>query len=303
LVSVVDNFIDILMAGGEGVKRLPLRSLEWAKDEYPLAEHGFSALVRTFRGKRSHRLLFDAGLSATALVHNAELLGMELDAIEAIALSHGHGDHTGGILGLMKRLGRRRLPLILHPNAFRKRKVIFPDGNELMLPPPDRRALSDAGLELVEKDSNSLLSEGSALVTGEIARTTDFEKGFPIHYAEVSGRWEPDPLILDDQSVVVNVRDKGLVIVTGCGHAGILNTIRHAQAVTGVSKVHAVMGGFHLSGRVFEPLIPRTIEELKRASPQVIMPSHCTGWRAVHALREALPGAFVQNSVGTTYSF
>lgn len=302
VVSVVDNFIDILMAGAEGVKRLPLRDIEWGRDEYPVAEHGYSVLLRTNRGRHTHTVLFDAGLSATGLVHNVELLGIQLNTIEAIVLSHGHGDHTGGLLGLTKKVGRRRLPLILHPHAFRKRKVVFPDGTAISLPPPDRQVLRDAGLEVSEEVRSSLLLDNSVLVTGEVARTTEFEKGNPIHYAEIDEKLEKDPLILDDQAVVMLLRGKGLVIVTGCGHAGLINTIRYAQEITGVRKIHAVMGGFHLSGKIFEPIIPQTIEELKRIQPTMIIPSHCSGWKAVHAIREALPEAFVQNSVGTTYS-
>jgi len=192
--------------------------------------------------------------------------------------------------------------LILHPHAFRKRKVVFPDGPAISLPPPDSRALRDAGLEVSEEVRSSLLLVNSVLVTGEVARTTEFEKGNPIHYAEIDEKLEKDPLILDDQAVVMLLRGKGLVIVTGCGHAGLINTIRYAQEITGVRKIHAVMGGFHLSGKIFEPIIPQTIEELKRIQPTMIIPSHCSGWKAVHAIREALPEAFVQNSVGTTYS-
>jgi 7,8-dihydropterin-6-yl-methyl-4-(beta-D-ribofuranosyl)aminobenzene 5'-phosphate synthase len=138
-------------------------------------------------------------------------------------------------------------------------------------------------------------------VTGQIARTTEFEKGFPAHYAEVDGEWRPDPLVHDDQGVVMNVRNKGLVVLTGCGHAGIINVLRHAMAITGIRRVHAVLGGFHLTGRIFEPLIAPTVEALKALAPALIVPSHCTGWKATHEIARALPDAFVPNSVGTTF--
>ena len=138
-------------------------------------------------------------------------------------------------------------------------------------------------------------------MTGQIARTTEFEKGFPAHYAEVDGEWRPDPLIHDDQGVVMNVRNKGLVVLTGCGHAGIINVLRHAMTITGIRRVHAVLGGFHLTGRIFEPLIAPTVEALKALAPALIVPSHCTGWKATHEIARALPDAFVPNSVGTTF--
>ena len=146
-----------------------------------------------------------------------------------------------------------------------------------------------------------MLLGGLALVTGQVARTTDFETGFPVHFAEVGGQWQPDPLIHDDQAVVMNVRDKGLVVLSGCGHAGIINVLRHAMALTGVSRVHGVLGGFHLTGRLFEPLIAPTVAALRAMAPKLIVPSHCTGWQAVHEIARTLPDAFVPNSVGTTF--
>jgi 7,8-dihydropterin-6-yl-methyl-4-(beta-D-ribofuranosyl)aminobenzene 5'-phosphate synthase len=190
---------------------------------------------------------------------------------------------------------------VLHPDAFRRRKIVLPDGRELLLPPPDRRGIEAEGVEIVEERGASMLLGGLVLVTGQIARTTAFEPGFPAHYAEVDGRWQPDPLIHDDQAVVTNVRGKGLVVLSGCGHSGIVNVVRHAAAVTGVDRLHALLGGFHLTGRLFEPRIAPTIEALRALAPRLIVPSHCTGWRATHEIARALPDAFVPNSVGTTF--
>jgi 7,8-dihydropterin-6-yl-methyl-4-(beta-D-ribofuranosyl)aminobenzene 5'-phosphate synthase len=190
---------------------------------------------------------------------------------------------------------------VLHPDAFLERRLAFPDGHELMLPPPDRRVLSQEGIEFIEERGPSYLVGGLVLVTGEIERTTPFERGFPIHYARIGGSWQHDPLIHDDQAIVVAVKDKGLVILTGCGHAGAINTVRYAQKMTGVQKVHAVLGGLHLTGAAFEPLIPPTVAALKEIDPTLIVPAHCTGWRATHAIARELPQAFVANSVGTRF--
>ena len=126
-------------------------------------------------------------------------------------------------------------------------------------------------------------------------------RGFPIHYARVADQWQQDPLIHDDQAVVLHVKDKGLAILNGRGHAGAINTIRHAQELTGIQKVYAVIGGFHLSGALYEPIIPPTIAALKELSPALIVPAHCTGWKATHALARELHEAFVSNSVGTRF--
>jgi 7,8-dihydropterin-6-yl-methyl-4-(beta-D-ribofuranosyl)aminobenzene 5'-phosphate synthase len=134
-----------------------------------------------------------------------------------------------------------------------------------------------------------------------VDRTSGFEPGFPPQQAWRDGRWEPDPLVLDDQALIVNVRGKGLVVLTGCGHAGIVNITRYAKRLTGIEKVHAVMGGFHLGGPLFEPLIPRVCAELETVEPDVIVPAHCTGWAAQRALAERFPAAFIQNTVGTRF--
>jgi 7,8-dihydropterin-6-yl-methyl-4-(beta-D-ribofuranosyl)aminobenzene 5'-phosphate synthase len=193
------------------------------------------------------------------------------------------------------------MPLLLHPDAFLQRKLVFPDGHELELPPPDRRTLAQDGIDFVEERGPSYLLGKLVLITGQIHRTTPFETGFPLHRALVDGRWQADPYVHDDQALVVHLAGKGLVVLTGCGHAGAINTIRHAQALTGVEAVHAVIGGLHLTGPLFEPIIAPTVAALTALGPALVVPAHCTGWKAVHALARELPAAFVQPSVGTRF--
>jgi 7,8-dihydropterin-6-yl-methyl-4-(beta-D-ribofuranosyl)aminobenzene 5'-phosphate synthase len=169
------------------------------------------------------------------------------------------------------------------------------------IPTMSKRALVGAGFEIVEQRQPSLLFEGSVLITGEVARTTAFETDMPFHEAHRDHGWEPDPLILDDQALIVHLRGAGLVVLTGCGHAGIVNIVRHAQRLTGVERVHAVIGGFHLNGPLFAPVIGPTVDALAELAPEVIVPAHCTGWDAGHAIAERLPDAFIQNSVGTRF--
>jgi len=301
ILSVLDQALDILMAGSETVRRADIVGTIGEGRSTLRAEHGFSSLVTVVKGDRKESFLFDAGLTKDGLLHNMDVLEVRPGDLHAIVLSHGHTDHVGGLIGLLSRTGRSRFPLVLHPDAFLRRKVRRPDGREVLLPPPDRRGIEQEGVEILEERGASLLLGGLALVTGEVTRTTEFEKGFPTHYAEVNGQWKPDPLIHDDQAVVMNVRHRGLVVLSGCGHAGIINVLRHSMAVTGVGGVHAVLGGFHLTGRLFEPLIPPTVAALKAIGPKLIVPSHCTGWRATHEIARALPDAFVPNSVGTTF--
>jgi 7,8-dihydropterin-6-yl-methyl-4-(beta-D-ribofuranosyl)aminobenzene 5'-phosphate synthase len=156
---------------------------------------------------------------------------------------------------------------------------------------------------VIDDRQPSSLLDGGLLLTGEIERTTEFERGLPVQQAFRDGEWQPDPLIHDDQALVAHLRGRGLVVITGCGHAGLINTLRHARKLTGVDRLYAVVGGFHLAGPVFEPQIQPTVEALRGFDPQVVVPTHCTGWRAIHALAAAFPEAFIPGSVGTRYVF
>jgi 7,8-dihydropterin-6-yl-methyl-4-(beta-D-ribofuranosyl)aminobenzene 5'-phosphate synthase len=115
-------------------------------------------------------------------------------------------------------------------------------------------------------------------------------------------RWLPDP-IRDDQALVINVQGKGLVILSGCAHVGIINTVEYAQKITGIEKVHAVMGGFYLTGPAFAPIIRPTIDAMKQIDPDYVVPMHCTGWNAINRFAEEMPGKFILNTVGTKYLF
>jgi 7,8-dihydropterin-6-yl-methyl-4-(beta-D-ribofuranosyl)aminobenzene 5'-phosphate synthase len=253
------------------------------------------------RGTESHTLLFDTGVSGSGMVENMDRLEVSTREVEAVVLSHGHMDHTAGIEGLVDRMGKAQVPLILHPAAYSRRRAAPPGRDPSPLPPPSRSALEGAGFELVEARDPSVLFADSLLVTGEVARTTAFENGFPFFEREVDGRWKAEPHLYDDQAVVANVKDRGLVVITGCGHSGIVNIVRHAQAITGVERVHAAIGGFHLSGPFFEPIIAPTIAALRAFAPSVIVPAHCTGHKPQMAIAQAMPEAYVHNAVGTTY--
>jgi 7,8-dihydropterin-6-yl-methyl-4-(beta-D-ribofuranosyl)aminobenzene 5'-phosphate synthase len=187
----------------------------------------------------------------------------------------------------------------VHPLVWTQRRVTAP-GREWELPTLSRRAIAAEGFEVIERRQPSLLLDGCVLITGEVDRTTDFETGMPMHQARgADSEWEPDPLILDDQALVVHLRGRGHVVLTGCGHAGAVNICRYATRLTGVAHVAALLGGLHLSGAAFEPVIGPTVSALRVISPELLVTAHCTGWQAQHRLAAALPQAFVPNGVGT----
>jgi 7,8-dihydropterin-6-yl-methyl-4-(beta-D-ribofuranosyl)aminobenzene 5'-phosphate synthase len=268
--------------------------------DYLIGEPGFSALVRFEKNGRERTLLFDTGVSPTGMVENMRRLGLSLQDVEVIVLSHGHWDHVTGMEGVARTLGRAALPVMIHPEFWSRRRIRFPGLDPAELPSTSRPALEGAGFEIVEERHPSFLLDGSVLITGEVDRTTEFETGFQGHDALHDGEWQPDPLILDDQALVVRLPERGLAVLSGCGHAGIVNTVRYAQKLTGERTITAIIGGFHLSGPMFEPIIAPTVHAFDELSPSLLVPAHCTGWKAVHQLAGRFPDAFVQCAVGTT---
>ena len=308
ILSLVDNSIDFLSSvnhpqvqsfrqwqqGGEGKKRGA------AHTDLPFAEHGFSMLIKVISGDKSSCVLFDTGGSSKLMVENAERMNISLSEVECIVLSHGHYDHFGGLEAATKAVNKADLPIIVHENMFKTRGSTNMKGKIRQYPEfPSETQLSPA--RLVSTKQPSLTADGMVCVTGEIPRKTSFEKGYLQHKAFESGTWKSDPLIMDERAVALNIKGKGLVVLSGCAHAGIINTIKYAQQITGTEKVYAILGGFHLAGKTFENRIQPTIEELQRINPQLIVPSHCTGWKAMCAIAKTFPEAFIWNSVGNLY--
>jgi 7,8-dihydropterin-6-yl-methyl-4-(beta-D-ribofuranosyl)aminobenzene 5'-phosphate synthase len=268
--------------------------------QLPFAEHGFSMFIRVFNEEKSSNILFDTGGSHVAVVENAKRMGISLSEVGCIVLSHGHYDHFGGLLSVIKAVGKSGIPVIVHEDMFKTRGTAHFDRTIRKYTEfPTEAQMSPA--RLISTKQPFLIADNKVCITGEIPRETSFEKGLSRHKAFINGSWQPDPWILDDRAIAISVRGKGLVILSGCAHAGIINTISYAQRITGVNNVYAVIGGFHLAGKDFEDRIEPSIKELRRINPKLLVPSHCTGWRAMCAIAKALPEAFVWNSVGNLY--
>jgi 7,8-dihydropterin-6-yl-methyl-4-(beta-D-ribofuranosyl)aminobenzene 5'-phosphate synthase len=309
IVSLVDNISDLItLSGDEFMRYSPVKGQEMGT--HLLAEHGFSVVVKVTRGDENHTIVMDGGLKAvlpdgsvhTTASFNLRAMSMSLDDIEGIFISHGHFDHTGGIADIIRYCGKKNLPVWIHPDVLSQRWLCFAD-KKIKIPALVQQEIEEAGGLIVKSTQPEFLVQGLILTSGEIERKTDFEKGYPCNFKETDGELKPDPEIVDDQCLIMNLKNKGLVIITGCAHAGVINSVLHARKITGVKQIYAIMGGFHLEGAFFRPLIKRTVEELQKLKPHRVIPGHCTGYSAMNELQRVMPEAYIHNVVGTRYTF
>jgi 7,8-dihydropterin-6-yl-methyl-4-(beta-D-ribofuranosyl)aminobenzene 5'-phosphate synthase len=273
------------------------------------ANHGLALVITAHGADGPHTILFDGGPEVYAVERNGVRLGVDFGAIDAAMLSHGHWDHAGGLpraIGMIVQAnGGRAVPLFLHPGMFRPRGSRQPDGGVLpMAPIPTPEEWALLGAEPVLTDAPRTCLDGRFFVSGEIPRITSYEQGLAGQVCRPTdgADWIPDPLVTDERFLAVHVRGKGLVVFSACSHAGIVNVLHHARATFPDVKLHAVMGGFHLSGPT-EAIIPDTVRDLGSFGLDLIVPAHCTGWRALNALERAYGETVVlPSAVGKLFS-
>jgi 7,8-dihydropterin-6-yl-methyl-4-(beta-D-ribofuranosyl)aminobenzene 5'-phosphate synthase len=300
LTSITDNYCDSLGPVPPFAKRyraIPNASIH--------AEHGLSWHVEVVIGGRAKEFIFDYGLDSPGIIRNMDFLGIDMGKVMALGLSHGHFDHWGGLMGLLRHNASkimRGTPLYVGEEVFAHRYSL----RSTDLEPQDlgwleRDYLDRLGIvKAVEiKDPTEVIPGG--YLTGNIEKVTDYEKGSPSLLIERDGRLEQDRFE-GEQAFVCNVKDKGLVILSGCAHVGIVNTVKHAQKITGIQKVHAVIGGFHLAN-ADSTTIQKTLADVKETGPDHIIPAHCTGLAAVRRFADAMEKEFTLNAAGTKYVF
>jgi 7,8-dihydropterin-6-yl-methyl-4-(beta-D-ribofuranosyl)aminobenzene 5'-phosphate synthase len=304
IVTLEDNYIDRVASTNDGngiIHRADnVRDSIFLKSV--LAEHGFSCLVTLKDSDETHRVLFDFGCTDFVAAYNAEILGESLSDVEIMVLSHGHSDHFGGLGSLVKKINRKGIELHLHPAAFRNDRYLKNRDEQLKASPLLRADVETLGVHIDESVNPKLLMNDTLLLLGEIPRKVEFEKGNPGFYYQENGREKTDR-IEDDTAVVAHVKNKGLVVITGCAHSGIINTTTYAMEVTGIDRLCVVFGGFHLTGPEYEDRIEPTIAALKELNPEYIVPTHCTGYRALVRMEQEISDKVLLNMSGTTMTF
>jgi 7,8-dihydropterin-6-yl-methyl-4-(beta-D-ribofuranosyl)aminobenzene 5'-phosphate synthase len=296
---LADNYYDALRPDSKITKRyrvVPGKSIH--------AEHGLAYYVETVVNGKASACMFDYGLDPLGVMNNIALLGLDVGKANAFSLSHGHFDHWMGAVSILKQNQSRiagGTPFYVGEEAFARRYSLRPGTTDAadigQLGKEDIEAL---GLKVVEV-KNPLQIIPGAYFTGNIERVTTYEKVPPSLLIKRGEKPEPDDF-RGEQALFFNVRGKGLVVLSGCAHAGIVNTVKHAQKIAGTDKIHAVMGGFHLINAK-PAVIQNTVADIKAMKPDHVVPTHCTGFEAIVAFSREMPNEFTLNTAGTQYTF
>ena len=313
---VVDSYFDLFMPKAthphvaiEHVSRIPGHETSTLACEWGLSLHLASA-----RAGEKHQYLLDFGFTPEIVNRNFDLLGIEADKLDGLILSHSHRDHYGGMVGFVQQhRARMRDDLKLYTGGnltFREKWNRGRDGEQ----PVSMGALDDAALQAAHVEMvccDHAHTFGGAFSSGPIARTS-FEHVLPNtlveptpadHFSEEErrGRLVPDKHP-DEHATCYVVQGRGLVVISSCGHSGIVNTVKSAMAVSGVDKLHAVLGGFHL-GIAPNDYIEHTVAELKALAPDVLVPMHCTGKGFIAAALREMPQQTVLTNTGSRFTF
>jgi 7,8-dihydropterin-6-yl-methyl-4-(beta-D-ribofuranosyl)aminobenzene 5'-phosphate synthase len=243
-----------------------------------LGQHGISFLISAQRDDLVRTILVDVAQNPDALLENMAKMGVAASCIDSVVLTHCHYDHTQGLGKILKEIGKKDLPVIAHPDIFRLNFITDPYLRHVGVMDGDKKEDIEAagGTLFLTKEPLELMP--GLITTGEVQRVTDFEEVGIALYTVKGGEIQSDPM-KDDISLVANVRGQGLVIITGCSHAGIVNIVKQAVTITGTEEVHGIIGGFHLI-EASDSRIKKTAQALKKFDPDWVYAGHCTGFRA-----------------------
>jgi 7,8-dihydropterin-6-yl-methyl-4-(beta-D-ribofuranosyl)aminobenzene 5'-phosphate synthase len=322
MTNVVDNVYDAFARGGK-LDTITIQRAALDPKGLLVFEHGLAYHLESVRGAERREILLDFAATQGSLLGNYGLLKIDPARADALIVSHGHFDHYGALPDLARvAQGKFKPGITLYAggdDTFCHRVVVTPEGS-VDYGTLDRPALEARGLKVVLAKQPAVVA-GHAFVTGEIARVTDFEKppaaarlvAGPMdsacaasHFGMTKVEAKPGDLVADtfqgEHATVYHVKDRGLVVITSCGHAGVINSVRQAQKVSGIQKVHAIVGGFHLAPASDE-IVAKTVEAFKDIDPDYVIPTHCSGVNTIMAVHGAMPRKLVMPSTGTRVIF
>ena len=266
-----------------------------------LAQHGISFLLEAISEGETRRILVDVGQNSQALLHNMSLMDVSPSSIDTIVLTHCHYDHTQGVVKMLEQTGRNDVRLVAHADIFRPHFITKPELRYVGMQSEDSmEKIEKAGGNLYLSKEPFQLMPGM-VTTGEVERRTDFEKVGIALMTKREGKAEDDNM-LDDISVIAKMKGKGLVVITGCSHAGIVNIMLQAREMTGCDRIDGVVGGFHLVEAPEERIL-RTVAEIAKLKPSRIFAGHCTGFGAQVELYLAFRERFVPLRTGMRLSY
>jgi len=324
MTNVVDNIYDVFAKGGKLDTITVQRARSGGDYIRLLAEHGLAYHLESLRGGERREVLLDFALTDLNLFHNYRALGVDPTRADALIISHGHRDHYGALPDLARaQQGKFKPGLTLYAggeDTFCHRVLTMPTGGTLDVGQLDRGPLEAHGLRIALAKQAAVVA-GHAFTSGQIPRITDFEQPpaaarlvagpmdsvcSPAHFGATKVEAKPGELVADtfqgEHATAYHVKDRGLVVITSCGHAGVINSVRQVQKATGIEKVHAIVGGFHLAPAPDE-IVAKTVEAFKAINPDYIIPSHCTGLNTIIAVHRAMPQKLVMPSTGTRVIF
>ncbi|KAH8805469.1 metallo-beta-lactamase superfamily protein [Xylogone sp. PMI_703] len=311
--------------------RAPIVDLNRGNAEFELrlgnvccGAHGLSLMITATAGEKRHTVLFDTAPEEHIWELNARRLKADIGSIELIQLSHWHRDHSGGMLKAITMINEAKttkseLIVDLHPSRPDYRGLLTPAGLISLERDPTFEEIEAAGATVVKHDQPHTVLDDMFLVSGEIPRVTSYESGIKhgMRFIQQTGKWESDQLILDERFLMCKVKgkkdpellqcnshyfeDKGVVVFTGCSHAGVVNVTKHALELDGNStSLYAVVGGYHLVG-FNEAFVGDTVKDLRSLNPRLMIPGHCSGWRVKNEIERLMPGKLAPSTVGTRF--
>ncbi|OJD27875.1 hypothetical protein ACJ73_00734 [Blastomyces percursus] len=277
--------------------------------------HGLSVLLTAIKGEERRTILFDTGPTEESWARNTERLRLDLSPVGRIQLSHWHRDHSGGLLKAIRMINAAKkgkglpnddLVVDLHPSRPDYRGIQMGKEFVSLEADPTFQEIEQAGAKVEKHSETHTVLDNLFLISGEIPRRTDYETGLKhgVRFDQAAGKWDSDELITDERFLACNIKGKGVVVFSGCSHAGIVNATRHAIELIGKGHpVYAIFGGYHLAMSDKAHQIDATVKDLKELDPKVLLPGHCSGWRVKYEIEKEMPGRLMPSSVGFKLRF